>query len=738
MNQAITKEFFQTSRTQLDQYYIDMIKSKLNDGWTYTHYTDKEIIQFFNDHPLSEFPEIIQRFNDMRQGEHKSDLFRYYHLYVKGGVYIDTDAMIYEQIDTIIKDYVFFSVQSTNVPGTMFQGILGSEKANPLIYTVLKDLYSMDLNILNTNYFHVCKNMYNRFQELENKEKYMLYNEVPCYSGDKIVDSDSNLLFRHYWRCKVRKPNLVYMCVFYNKDYVKLLELLLKSLKFFCDNMNFDILVVTTPDFENDIHKVFNDLKIFGLVHTINLTTIFQAACARLSIFNYDFITAYKKILYLDTDIIIKSEIAPIFDLPIKDVLYGLECGTISSPSFGNQFFNFSKIDRSTTGINSGTLLFKNSLVIRDLFSRIRGHIEAFTDSGISPPYCMDQPFINYHAIKDGLYDNTLLKPHISLYEGNDNVDNYETSSICHFSYPIGNFGHKYERMIRFFNKILNIKTDANISLNMYEQYYSFATGYIKLTRNHLETTWNRGTYELLNSHTISATWDFHSHIIKFNPSYTNYKCIRTSPSDFLFIDGQLMPSNIYIYGDSHAMLAFDKFSRQHRNLFEYAITMHRIGRDNSIYNFHPYHNNSNNIFCLMYGEVDVRCHIGKQVALGKTQEAVCLDLVTRYFKTIQSNIRQYKAIIIVGVSPPVDQADHTHADHVPFVGTNEERVTYTNLMNKYLKEFSMKYRYFYFHPYDYYTREDGCLKYELSDNCLHIGDNKHFLGQFNALMYSI
>ena len=742
MEEHITKIFFQTSRDKLDKYYIDMIQSKLTDGWNYIHYTDSEIIQFFTEHLDSEFPNIIERFNTIKRGEHKSELFRYYHLYIKGGVYMDSDAMIYEPIDMIVKDYRFISVNSTNIPNTIFQGIIGSEKKNPLIFTMLKDLYLIDLNILNINYFHTCNKIFNELGLIENKEKYVLYNEVPCYSGDKIVDSNNVLLFRHYWRCKDRKPNLVYMCVFYNRDYIKLLDLLLKSLKFYCNNINFDILILTIPDFESEIYNICNTLGIHVLVYTINSTTIFQAACARLSIFDYDYITAYKKILYLDTDIIIKGELAPIFNLPLNDVLYGLECGTINSPSFGNQFFNFSKIDGSTTGINSGTLLFKNSQKMRDLFSRIRKHVDEFTESGQKIPYCMDQPFINYHAIKDGLYDNKVLNQYISLYEGNDTVNNYETSSICHFSYPIGNFGHKYKRMAAFLSKLLSTETNTNLVLDVYEQYFTFSIGYIKLTKEHLETSWGKGIYKFLNQYTISATWNGYEHILKFNKDYTKYDCIRTYPCDFNFINGSLLRSNINIYGDSHAMLAFNNFTTNHRNLFEYAITMHRIGRDNFIYNFHPSHNNSNTIFCLVYGDVDVRCHIGKQVLLGRDETTICSELVVQYFKAIQSTIRQYKAIIIVGISPPVDSNDHTHSNHVPFIvpfiGTNEERVRYTEIMNKLLKEYCIKYRYIYFNPYDFYRREDGCLKYELSDNCLHIGDNKHFLGQFNALMYSI
>jgi mannosyltransferase OCH1-like enzyme len=50
---------------------------------------------------LKEFPNIAEVFHSFEKGEHKSDLFRYYFLYVKGGVFMDTDAMIEVDIDTI-------------------------------------------------------------------------------------------------------------------------------------------------------------------------------------------------------------------------------------------------------------------------------------------------------------------------------------------------------------------------------------------------------------------------------------------------------------------------------------------------------------------------------------------------------------------------------------------------------------------------------------------------------------
>ena len=235
-------------------------------------------------------------------------------------------------------------------------------------------------------------------------------------------------------------------------------------------------------------------------IKCIDFTTIFQAACARLYIFNYEHIDLYDKILYLDTDIIIKKDIAPVFNVDLGDILYGIESGTISSPSFGSQFFDFSQVNGSTPGINSGTLLFKNCQAMRDLFSRIQNHINQHTERNLPIPYCMDQPFINYIVNKDNVYDNTYMNQHVSLYEDEDTVQNYETSSICHFSYPIGNFAHKYERMQNFVIKILHDELPNQKIPEIIGRSYSWGYGYIKFTLDGIDTTWGPGKYDILHA----------------------------------------------------------------------------------------------------------------------------------------------------------------------------------------------------------------------------------------------
>ena len=756
--QRIPKLFFQTSKEPLDSLMSEMIKEQLIDEWQYMHFLDSDIVEFMNNNPLEEFPHSVEKFKSIKRGEHKADFFRYYFLYVNGGVFMDSDAMIYQPIDTIVQSYAFFSVKSRQVPNSLFQGILGAEARHPIIYQALRTMYHMDLNLLITDYHYLCKDIYNIYRSFAEKDTCCLYEENPGKQIANIVNSEGLLLFRHYWREKdaipvsLKKKNLVYCCVFYNKDYLKLLNLLLISVAHYSRKNTWNFLIITSKDFEADVLALADRYGIYLRTFTINLTTIFEAACARLCIFDYPNLAGYEKILYLDTDIIIKGDLDAVFTLSLeKDVLYAIESGTIGSYNFGGQFFDFGKTDRSLAGINSGTLLFLNSENIKNFFGRIQNHIKQFMDEGHPVPYCMDQPFINYHAIKDSLYNSTLLNPLVSLFEGNDTVDNYDTSVICHFSFPIGNFGHKFNRMKRFLDITLTRSINSFISLDLIGRKYSWNGGFIKFVTDesgscNINTSWGKGQITVLDSNIVKIEWNTFVHILSFNETLTSYISTRLWPNDFEITTGHLFESRLNIYGDSHAFLLFRNLAKEHRNFFQFSKTMYSLGRDTYITNFNKCHNNANTIFCFTYGEVDVRANIGKQVHYGRNHVNVCNELVDSYLLAIKTLITEYKAIIIVAIPPPTRKDDHIqcklHTDvtggPLPFVGTNSDRVIYTQYMNTLLETGCKAYGYVFFNPFGSYTREDGTLRYEASDNCIHIGKNEEFLNKFNALYDSL
>jgi hypothetical protein len=178
-------------------------------------------------------------------------------------------------------------------------------------------------------------------------------------------------------------------------------------------------------------------------------------------LFNLPSTINYNKILYLDTDIIIKDNINKVFDVCEQDILYVLEeeGGKIDSDTdfwgktlFGNEINNYN--DKSA--FTSGILLFNNCEKIKDLFIKINEDI-------INRPYyfcCCDQPYIVYNAFKYNLYNNKILK---SLAVNNDN--NIDSDKIIHhFPGGPGAYQHKINNMTNFLNNIKDFTINNNIN----------------------------------------------------------------------------------------------------------------------------------------------------------------------------------------------------------------------------------------------------------------------------------
>jgi hypothetical protein len=119
-------------------------------------------------------------------------------------------------------------------------------------------------------------------------------------------------------------------------------------------------------------------------------------------------------------------------------------------------------------------------------------------------------------------------------------VTNYDTSVICHFSYPIGNFNHKYDRMRSFLTKILESTSNKTFNLEkIINKKYSWHGGYILFKNDSLITAWTPGTFKVLDDNKYLVSWAGFNHIIKMNEDNTEYMSVR--PSDFDIVFGQLI-----------------------------------------------------------------------------------------------------------------------------------------------------------------------------------------------------
>ena len=256
--------------------------------------------------------------------------------------------------------------------------------------------------------------------------------------------------------------NCIFCCVFNQEQYVDMFYLLLESILIYANlHKNTHVLVYTSTLFMNRMkaNRLFNAEKIkFEINDTYN--TIDKACKARLDLFNLPTINNYAKILYLDTDIIIKDDINKVFNVCKDDILYVLEEGTIDSVHdywgkhlFGNTINNY--MDK--TAFTSGILLFNNCEKIRNLFTQINATI-------INNPTVTqfnDQPYIVYNAFKYSLYNNKILK---SLATNND-TNIYSDKVIHHFPGGPGIYHRKIVSMGIFLNQLHTFKIKHGVKI---------------------------------------------------------------------------------------------------------------------------------------------------------------------------------------------------------------------------------------------------------------------------------
>ena len=271
-----------------------------------------------------------------------------------------------------------------------------------------------------------------------------LYTTQGDFISNKNIIESFNVLSTSITTSPTPNMNCIFCCVFNQEKYIDMFFLLLESIFIYgnLDN-NTNILVYTSTEFMNKIKQshLFNNEKIkFEINDTYN--NINKACKSKLDLFDLPSIINYNKILYLDTDILVKNDINKVFNVCEDDILYVLEEGEIDCVSefwgkllFGNEINNYN--DKSA--FTSGILLFNNCKKIKDLFIKINEDI-------IKRPFefsTYDQPYIVYNAFKYNLYNNKILK----TFAGNYNKNIYTDKVIYHFpGYP-EQYKQKLEKM---------------------------------------------------------------------------------------------------------------------------------------------------------------------------------------------------------------------------------------------------------------------------------------------------
>lgn len=254
--------------------------------------------------------------------------------------------------------------------------------------------------------------------------------------------------------------NCIFICVFNNPEYIKILYLLLESIYIYGNlNDETEILIYTSTKFMEIIKKshLFSNKIFFEINDTYD--TVDKACKSRIDLFQLQISKKYDKFLYLDTDVIVKRDISRIFDIATENKMYVLQEGSIDCDIdyWGKSLFTEEELNKyeDKSAFSSSILLFKNCDKIKQLFQTILDDMQNRYHG------FYDQPFIIYNAFKYECFENTKL----SQFAINNSFDINTEHSIHHFAGGVGDYIAKKNMLTMFLNDLKEKTIQENISI---------------------------------------------------------------------------------------------------------------------------------------------------------------------------------------------------------------------------------------------------------------------------------
>lgn len=222
----IPKNLFQTyvSKEKIPSTVFENIL-KFAPEYNYYFFDDKQCRDFLYHHFI---PKVLNKFDELKKGAHKADLFRYCILYIFGGVYLDVKTVLVKPLRDIFveneTDYnSFYSVLSI-INRSIYQGILAVRPLSEIMKNSINYILNTSHEEIDRNYIIFTEYLYEDLERMskgnnnmlksgnnifKNKERFYLFREVCCnfitcplekkdrygLSCD-IFDSENNLVFK--------------------------------------------------------------------------------------------------------------------------------------------------------------------------------------------------------------------------------------------------------------------------------------------------------------------------------------------------------------------------------------------------------------------------------------------------------------------------------------------------------------------------------------------------------------
>ena len=163
-----------------------LIPKEIHDNWDRYHpgvrivLDDKECLRFLGKYFGERY---VSKYNSIKKGAHRADLFRYAWLYKNGGIYCDIKTELIKPIDEIFIDdkkcYMVYTGRSR-----IYNGIIATPPNNPIMFKLLEDVV-LNFDIKGKNYLWICQSGYKIIQGLcangniQRGDNYLLNDDMP-------------------------------------------------------------------------------------------------------------------------------------------------------------------------------------------------------------------------------------------------------------------------------------------------------------------------------------------------------------------------------------------------------------------------------------------------------------------------------------------------------------------------------------------------------------------------------
>lgn len=269
----------------------------------------------------------------------------------------------------------------------------------------------------------------------------------------------------------IGEKNLIYYCAF-GPDYISLLEMSLKSISSVAP---FDVLIITDSHTKKMICSLACISQHNILFHEVESPIDgVEASMKKLEIFDFKNINEYKKILFLDVDIICVGEISKLFleepdnffhvkRSPILNANFSQMVGVYKSCTITHSLAFFSAADLKLLKtndleiFNAGQFFFYNTLSMQTHFGNIRWLVNVWPSV-----YFFEQSFMNHYfvygeLVKYDLLDEivsiTTVKPTVSCAKDLYEKQHSDGTTLIHFAGTPTDGKNKYIFILNYCKK---------------------------------------------------------------------------------------------------------------------------------------------------------------------------------------------------------------------------------------------------------------------------------------------